>query len=176
MLIALLPGVQITYNGEEIGMEDGSVTLEEGVDVGDCDNEVCYNEFSRDFERTPYHWNKNKNAGFSDSEKTWLPVSKKYLKTNLEDQSIEGVESHYQVYRDLVELRRNEAFFTGKLQVKAVSDCVLVFCRYLLNGDAYVYVFNFGKEKAAINLLDVVDLGFSVQILITSVGATLDLW
>lgn len=173
MLAALLPGVQITYNGEELGMEDGEVTFAEGVDVGDCETESCYNEISRDFERTPYHWNKDKNAGFSDADQTWLPVSKKYLETNLADEDIEGSVSHYHVYQDLVQLRQEDAFVNGKLKIKAISDGVLAFTRSAANDKAYVCVFNLGNAQENVNLVDVFGFGPSVQILITSIDATL---
>lgn len=176
MLIALLPGVQITYNGEEIGMEDGEVTLEEGVDVGDCNTESCYKENSRDFERTPYHWDKSKNAGFSDADHTWLPVSKKYLETNLAAEETEGIASHYHIYQELKQLRQKDAIREGKLKIKAISNNVFALTRYLVDGDAYVYVINLGSTEEKINLFDVFGFGPSIQILLTSLDSALNLW
>lgn len=176
MLVALLPGVQFTYYGEEIGMENGEVAFDDGVDVGDCEDAVCYSETSRDFERTPYHWDKSKNAGFSDGEHTWLPVSKNYLQINLADENISNVESHYHVYKNLVQLRRREAFSSGALKLVAVADKVLAFSRSLLDGDAYVIVFNFGNEEVVVDLFEVFGTKPSVQVLITSVNATLETW
>ena len=60
MVTMLLPGTPITYNGEEIGMEDGVV-------VGD----------DRDVSRNPMQWDASENAGFS-SGKPWLPVNNGY--------------------------------------------------------------------------------------------------
>ena len=60
MVTMLLKGTPITYNGEEIGMEDGEV-------VGD----------DRDISRNPMQWDASKNAGFSSGE-PWLPVNKGY--------------------------------------------------------------------------------------------------
>lgn len=176
MLVALLPGVQLTYYGEEIGMENGEVAFEDGVDVGDCADAACYSETSRDFGRTPYHWDRSKNAGFSDGERTWLPVSENYLQINLADENISEVESHYHVYKNLVQLRRKEAFLSGLLKLVAVTDKVLAFSRYLVDGDAYVFVFNFGSEEFVVNLDEMFGFKPSVQVLITSVNATLETW
>lgn len=176
MLAALLPGVQVTYNGEEIGMEDGEVSFEEGVDIGDCTDESCFKETSRDFERTPYHWDRSKNAGFSNANHTWLPVSSKYCETNLDDELLEGVASHYHVYQDLRWLRQQKEFSQGKLKIKAISDRALAFSRYLVDGDAYVCVLNVGNEAAEIDLVEIFNFGKSVQVLVTSVNTSLDRW
>lgn len=176
MLAALLPGVQITYNGEEIGMEDGEVTFEEGVDVGACEDESCFIEKSRDFERTPYHWSRNKNAGFSDGDHTWLPVSKNYLEINLADENVDGIVSHYHVYQDLVRLRTMDSFAYGKLNIKAVSSNILAFTRHYVGDEVYICAFNMGDEAEEINLVEIFNFGPSVQVLVTSVGSTLDVW
>ncbi|XP_018793242.1 PREDICTED: maltase 2-like isoform X2 [Bactrocera latifrons] len=69
MLMMTLPGVAVTYNGEEIGMQDyRDISWEDTVDpparnVG----REKYKEVSRDPERTPYQWNTQKNAGRNKS-------------------------------------------------------------------------------------------------------------
>lgn len=174
MLAALLPGVQVTYNGEEIGMEDGEVTYEQGADPSACKDPDHFDEISRDFERTPYHWDRTKNAGFSDADATWLPVSEKYLETNLADESVEGVESHYHVYQELAALRQKEPFANGKLKVAAITDNVFALVRYLEEEDAHVFVFNRGDEEEQVDLSGAFEeVTPSVQALITSVGASI---
>jgi hypothetical protein len=74
MVKALLPGVAVTYNGEEIGQEDGEVSYEEGQDPSARDPAI-FDQVSRDFERTPYQWDESVNAGFNTGAKPWLPVS-----------------------------------------------------------------------------------------------------
>ncbi|XP_025831783.1 maltase A1-like [Agrilus planipennis] len=81
MLITLLPGIANTYNGEEIGMEDGEVTWEEGQDSIACQSaRENFQSTSRDFQRTPFHWDSTVNAGFSTANKTWLPKKKSVVK------------------------------------------------------------------------------------------------
>lgn len=158
MLVALLPGVQVTYNGEEIGMEDGEVTFDQGADPSACKDPDHFDEISRDFERTPFHWDKTKNAGFSDGDSTWLPVSSKYLETNLADESIEGVQSHYHVYQDLAALRKEPTFEKGKLKIVAASDNVIAFTRSLEGYDTYVYIFNMGDSSETVSLKELFGL------------------
>lgn len=94
----LLPGVSVTYQGEEIGMRDGYVSWEDTVDVEACNrgDPDTYHLYSRDPARTPYHWNNSTNAGFSTGERTWLPVADDYKEINLAKQK-EDPRSHYKV-------------------------------------------------------------------------------
>lgn len=94
----ILPGVAVTYQGEEIGMRDGYVSWEDTVDIEACnrgDNET-YHLYSRDPARTPYHWNNSTNAGFSTANRTWLPVAEDYPEINLAKQKEDRI-SHFKV-------------------------------------------------------------------------------
>lgn len=160
MLAALLPGIQITYSGEEIAQENGYVTFEQGKDPIACKtNETTYMEISRDFERTPFHWDKTKNAGFSEADETWLPVSERYLENNLEDQSDTDYQSHYRVYQELMQLRKQPTFIKGKLKLTAATNKVVAFSRTLEGHDTYVCLFNMGDTSEILNLTDI--FGFS---------------
>lgn len=169
MLAALLPGIQVTYNGEEIGQEDGEVTFEDGQDPSACKNNATFPDVSRDFERTPYHWDSTKNAGFSNGDKTWLPVSDKYLETNLADQSGNDVDSHYHIYQDLIQLRKEPTFEKGKLKILAPSDNVIVFSRSLQGEETYVCVINIGNTAEYVNINDL--FGFNNAIFEVSVAS-----
>lgn len=172
MLVTLLPGVAVTYNGEEIGQEDGEVTFEEGADPSACKNESIFDDVSRDFERTPFQWDNTTNAGFSTANKTWLPVSSKYLQTNLAAQSVDGVVSHYHVYQQLLKLRQEAAFESGKLNIKALSDNTLAFTRTLTGSDGYVAVFNLGSSSETVNLTSAFSsIGSKIEIEIASVSS-----
>lgn len=104
MLILFLKGITVTYQGEEIGQENGEVTCEEGQDPRAIEDCSTYNENSRDFERTPYQWDNSTNASFNNGTKTWLPVSSKYVKTNLADEASQA-NSHYQIYKKMAGLK-----------------------------------------------------------------------
>ncbi|WP_456115189.1 alpha-amylase family glycosyl hydrolase, partial [Streptomyces endophyticus] len=64
MLVLLLPGIAITYMGEEIGMVNGFVPWSETKDPQACntDDPVNFIEVSRDPVRTPFQWSNGKNA------------------------------------------------------------------------------------------------------------------
>ena len=98
MMTLLLPGVAVTYNGEEIGMTNTMVSWEETVDPAglNCGEDHFMDEgCSRDPERTPMQWDESFNSGFSNSSKPWLPVNTNYLKgVNVQAQSDDGIDSH----------------------------------------------------------------------------------
>ncbi|PSN29399.1 Maltase 2 [Blattella germanica] len=129
MLALLLPGSAITYNGEEIGMEDGFVSWKEtkdpqGINAG----EDRYLVLSRDPERTPFQWDDSVSAGFSTNSTTWLPVSSNYRTLNLQNQ-ISASKSHYKVYKKLLKSRQTPTIQRGNLTAAAVSENVFAFTR-----------------------------------------------
>lgn len=148
MLTAILPGVMVTYNAEEIGMEDGEVTCEEGNDPQAIKNCSIYDQISRDFERTPFQWDNSTNAGYSTAHKTWLPVSKKYLDTNLASQLTEGNSSHYGIYKTLLRfrngLKRKQMLDT--LTMTKIRQNILQILRTRGNRE-YIYLCNFGNTE-----------------------------
>ncbi|KAJ9588789.1 hypothetical protein L9F63_017900, partial [Diploptera punctata] len=153
-LSLLLPGIGVTYDGEEIGMEDTYITWEQcqdpqGVNAGPDH----YLERTRDLERTPFQWDNTTSAGFSASANTWLPVNSNYKELNLEAQKT-AEKSHYKVYKQLTQLRKKEIFAQGTTEVAALSDHVLGFTRVLEGSDTYVIVVNLGDEIESININD----------------------
>ncbi|XP_046961502.1 maltase 2-like [Vanessa cardui] len=152
MLVLLLPGIAFTYMGEEIGMTNGFVTWSKTMDPLACntDDPVNFVKVSRDPYRTPFQWSNGKNAGFSNGEKTWLPLADGYQHLNVEKQR-SAVRSHYQVYRSLTNLRSRPAFRLGGYQSLALTKNVFAFKRWY-NDDAYVVVMNVGKNYQVVNL------------------------
>lgn len=64
MVTLLLPGVAVTYYGEEIGMEDVNLSWELTVDpAGRNAGPENFVKASRDPSRTPMQWNIDRNAG-----------------------------------------------------------------------------------------------------------------
>lgn len=126
----LLPGVTVTYNGEEFGMENGWVSWEEGFDPQGCNgNKEDWEKNSRDFERTPFQWDDTVNAGFNAGNKTWLPVADNYKDLNLANQKIDGVRSHYRVYQELIKIKHTETIKHGDLTTLSINNDVLAIIR-----------------------------------------------
>lgn len=145
MLVGFLPGVQVTYNGEEIGMENGEVTCEQGVDH--TENCTTYPNFSRDFERTPFQWDSSEFAGFTDGNSTWLPVSSKKDECNALDQE-KDERSHLSIYKRLQKLRPQFATQT-EIEVRTLDEGknILQVVRTDEGGsNEYQLVFNFGAD------------------------------
>ncbi|KAK5638280.1 hypothetical protein RI129_012575 [Pyrocoelia pectoralis] len=133
MLSMLLPGVAVTYNGEEIGMEDGEVTWTEAQDPQACNGkEKDFLKNSRDFQRTPYQWNGSTNAGFNKGAKPWLPVGSKYQTVNLATEKTD-TKSHYGLYQQVVKLRKRNTLKYGDMATIAFSDSVLGLTSDILN-------------------------------------------
>lgn len=151
MMQAILPGVQITYNGEEIGMVDGQVTCQQGHDPIDNANCTKFDEVSRDFERTPFQWDTTINAGFSkaDPQSLWLPVGKDYKTTNVAVEEKDN-KSHLSIYKTVVSLRHSipkEATTETNLEGN-----VLMITRNVNSTNVYHYVYNRANEEAICNL------------------------
>lgn len=75
MLAMILPGVAVTYYGEEIGMIDKTdITWEETQDPSACNaGKEKYQSRSRDPVRTPFQWNFQYNAGIYTTMKNINP-------------------------------------------------------------------------------------------------------
>lgn len=64
MLLLLLPGTPIVYNGDEIGMTGSKIRWDQTTDVYALDlGPMFYEIYSRDPERTPFQWNSSRHAG-----------------------------------------------------------------------------------------------------------------
>lgn len=101
IILAALPGTTVTYYGEEIGMDNVPT---------ECTNITC--DF-RDGERTPFQWNDEISAGFSDTNKTWLPVSSDYKKLNAKVQRGED-RSSLNIFKRMQDLKQTSAFTAFK--------------------------------------------------------------
>lgn len=87
-----------------------------------------YKEVSRDPERTPFQWSSEKNAGFSNADKTWLPVHPNYKELNLELQKTVE-KSHYTIYKDLIALRKLNVLQKGRTRVEVINRNVFAVMR-----------------------------------------------
>ncbi|XP_013201280.2 maltase A1 [Amyelois transitella] len=169
MIMLLLPGIAVTYMGEEIGMVDGYVSWEDTVDPSGCntDDPINYWITSRDPERTPFQWNADKNAGFSSGEKTWLPVADGYETLNVEVQKATD-RSHINVYKSLVKLRAENVFRHGRYESVAFNNDIFAFRRWY-NGENYVVVINFRNVPHTIDLRYFENVNGNLEVVVSSI-------
>ncbi|XP_012530711.1 alpha-glucosidase [Monomorium pharaonis] len=152
IITLLLPGVSVTYNGEEIGMEDTWISWEDTKDPQGCNaGKDGYEKASRDPARTPFQWDNTTSAGFSTNPKTWLPVNENYMTLNLAAQK-EQNNSYYALYKAISALRKWPAVKGGILTTKLFGDDVLAFTRKA-DGEQSVYVVvNFANKEETVDL------------------------
>ncbi|XP_065157960.1 maltase 1-like [Atheta coriaria] len=167
MLVHMLPGVAVTFQGEEIAMPNGKVTWEQGHDPSACNGRPeDFDRVSRDFERTPFHWDDTKNAGFSTADETWLPVSEKYHENNLAKQKTEE-NSHFKIYQSLTAFRKESTTLRqGNLKLTNQHN-VLLLTRNL-NKDHVVFLFNLGDDSVTVDLNDHFDDIENLNVIISS--------
>ncbi len=92
LFLLTMPGVPYIYYGDEIGMHaDLSLPSFEGG-------------FQRTGSRTPMRWNKEKNAGFSVADKTFLPTNEA---DSTVEEEIKDKNSLWNVIHSLIEIRKN---------------------------------------------------------------------
>ncbi|XP_044582317.1 alpha-glucosidase-like [Cotesia glomerata] len=173
MLTAVLPGVGIAYYGDEIGMVGREMTWEETVDPAGCNaGQDRFGLKSRDPERTPFQWSGEKNAGFSGANETWLPVNENFEEVNLEKQKVEVEgESHYKVFKKMVELKRNSVVVTGSVEVILVTEDILGVVRRVDVGNPVVLLANFKNETKVVDARTWMNIPENLSVFEASVGA-----
>ncbi|KAJ7984992.1 hypothetical protein DPEC_G00360510 [Dallia pectoralis] len=154
MLLLTLPGTPTTYYGEEIGMENINVTVDQ---IQDPFGKFNPNS-SRDPQRSPMQWSSEPNAGFSDSNTTWLPLHPNYTTVNVEAQQKDSGSVLAQ-YRAMSLLREMEPSLQRGWMCYVWSDAnVFVFLREMDGLDkAFLVVLNFGQDSV-LNLSNVKEL------------------
>ncbi|EDW60857.2 maltase A8 [Drosophila virilis] len=170
MLVMILPGASVTYQGEELGMTDGQISWEDTVDPWGCNsNPEIYEKYTRDPARTPFQWTNGTNAGFSTGSKTWLPLAADYETINVATES-ETEHSHLKIYKSLVALRRSlKTLQNGSTKYAAITEDVFALKRSLSGDASLVYVSNFGTADVTINLEEFdKTLPASLQLLVRS--------
>ncbi|MBD5523372.1 MAG: alpha-glucosidase [Lachnospiraceae bacterium] len=118
-LFMMLKGTPFIYQGEELGMEN--IRMDS---IRDYDDIATFNQYSRavmagmteeealnvvylrsrDNSRTPMQWDTSKNAGFSDSDHTWLKVNPNYLSINAEHNAV------LEFYKKIIALRKSTQY------------------------------------------------------------------
>jgi alpha-glucosidase len=109
MLLLTLRGTITLYYGDEIGMRDVAIPVEEIVDPRGVN--MPDKNLGRDPARSPMQWDASAYSGFSEV-KPWLPVDRLHKELNVEKQK-PGIGSLLRLYRTLLALREREAAFTA---------------------------------------------------------------
>lgn len=150
ILTAFLPGVQIIYQGEELGMTNGNVSCSEGKDKldGDCKK---YPLRTRDFERTPFQWSAENNAGFSKGN-PWLPVAKNYKTINVAAEK-NTQNSHLKIFQNSQKMRTllKKSPLNSLDVIESLFPNVL-YLRRKANNKIFEYYFNIHNNDTQIKL------------------------
>ena len=150
-------GVPCLYYGEEIGMTNVKIPFEQAQDplphkfgfIPWLVYDKLGTTINRDEVRTPMQWKASKNAGFSQAQKTWLPVNADYQSVNVENEQQE-TDSLLNAFRELLKIRNgSSALRSGSLELRnrnELPDTVLMYKRRSDN-DEITVVMNFSKNE-----------------------------
>ena len=151
-MVQTLPGIAVTYNGEEIVMHDVYIPFNQTVDpLALNQGPENFYAVSRDPARTPFQWDETSFAGFTDGTKTWLPVSPDFRKNNVKVETIDP-NSHLNIFKRLIMLRKKPALQLGDF-TSIVQNDMLIYRRKYLNQQVFV-VLNFGSNDRTVNLAE----------------------
>ena len=161
ILLHLMRGTPYIYQGEEIGMTNYPFrTLEELNDIESLNYakealekgtslEVIMDQIrqvGRDNARTPMQWDTSKNAGFSISDKTWLPVNPNYKDINVES-ALANPDSIFYTYQKLVELRKTQDWLIdADFELLETADKVFAYIRKTQDS-SYLVVVNLSDQE-----------------------------
>jgi len=138
MLLLTLRGTPTIYYGDEIGMRDVPIPMEEVVDPQGLN--MPDRNISRDPSRTPMQWTNEIYAGFSE-HKPWLRLPDNFRRINVETQKDDDF-STLSFYRKLLEIRRNEpALQSGNYSPVYSDKQIIAFLREKDN-DRFLVILN----------------------------------
>ncbi|EDW10123.2 maltase A3 [Drosophila mojavensis] len=163
MLLLTLPGISVTYQGEELGMTDVWISWEDTIDPQACQsNPNEYERLTRDPVRTPFQWNDQPLAGFTTGSETWLPVASDYKLVNVKRER--GIPlSHLNIYKQLRTLRDLPTLKHGDATVNAIGPNVLAIKRSLQGEKSYITIINLSDDVESVNL-DAVFAGLTAEL------------
>lgn len=148
MLLLTLRGTPTIYYGDEIGMQDVPIPIEEVQDPQGLN--MPDKNLSRDPSRTPMQWDASDYAGFSKA-KPWLRLDKHY---NIENVAAlkENSRSILLMYKRLIALRQQEpALMTGSFKHVAVNRQGIAYVRET-EGNKFLVALNFSHRPCYFNL------------------------
>ena len=153
MLLMVLPGTTVIYYGDELGLEDGDLEVDQMKD--EMTAGVAGARFQRDRARLPMPWSQFSGNGFTEAGvEPWLPlyeVGGFDVETQRADKS-----SNLCYMRKLIDVRRSSPSYVGSdFAVVSVDSNHL-----LLRSGLSHSLFNFGDSEIVV---DVDGTGYSVS-------------
>lgn len=143
MLLLTLRGTPTLYYGDEIGMRDVAIPVEEQQDPQGLN--MPEKDLSRDPCRTPMQWSNASYAGFSTA-KPWLRVDKRYPRYNVRQQR-ENPFSILHLYHELIALRNREpALNRGTYAPIHSNHQYLAYQRDSPDGDSFFVMLNLSSR------------------------------
>ncbi|KAJ8681090.1 hypothetical protein QAD02_016877 [Eretmocerus hayati] len=173
MVAMMLPGIVMTYYGDEIGMIDRPFSYEEILDPYGCQaGPEEYHLVARDYERTPFQWDGSVSAGFSNTTNTWLPLHENYKQLNLELQKMSEI-SHYKVYQALTRLKKSSPVLRCGTTELFATEYVLSIVREIKGQRPVVLLINFSTMPIKIDARSWLDIPDEMEVYIGSVPSGL---
>ncbi len=149
-MLMCLRGSACIYQGEELGLPEADIAFE---DLQDPYGVEFWPEFKgRDGCRTPMIWRSdNRNGGFSDAPRPWLPVPAEHLGKSVSLAAADP-DSLMHHYRRAIALRHEYgAFVYGSQSPMRVEGDVLGFTRQA-DGQTLFCAFNLGDSPATVTV------------------------
>ncbi|MCI0431848.1 MAG: alpha-glucosidase family protein [Rhodospirillales bacterium] len=151
-LLLSLRGSVCIYQGEELGLTEADLTLD---DLRDPYGIAFWPEFrGRDGARTPMPWQEAApHAGFSTASRPWLPVPAAHLELALDRQEADAASPLHALRRFLRWREQHPALVSGSIHLLAAPDTVLAFERRL-EEERILAAFNFSPKAIRMTLPD----------------------
>ncbi|CAO1421547.1 unnamed protein product [Diamesa serratosioi] len=154
IMLQTLPGIAITYQGEELVMTNVNISWADTLDPSACNtNPQVFNKKSRDPARTPFPWDDTKNAGFSTANKTWLPVGTEYLTVNVKAQEA-ATNSHLKIFKKLTKIRKEPMFRSGSYQGVLSNNKSMYIYRRQYSTNIAIILLNFANTEQTVDLIE----------------------
>ncbi|HSH06001.1 MAG TPA: alpha-amylase family glycosyl hydrolase [Anaerolineae bacterium] len=149
MLLLTVWGIPTIYYGDEIGMADVPIPVDQRIDPWGINKPDS--DLGRDPERTPMQWDASPNAGFTDGQ-PWLPLADNYQQVNVETQLADD-KSTLNFYKQLLKLRQAyPALHNGSFTfVDSLAPDVLAYRREA-EGQNLLVCLNFSAEERNLDL------------------------
>ena len=138
LLLLTLRGTPTIYYGDEIGMRDVPIPLNEVVDPQGL--RMPDRNISRDPARTPMQWNNGTYAGFS-TRSPWLRLPQDFRRVNVETQSSDPY-SMLAFYKRVIRLRRQEPALHSGRYTPVYSDQQIIAFKRSLEGTEFLILLN----------------------------------